>query len=79
MKYSPEDEVVIDNRSLYVLADINYAGKEYFYAQEIDEEDDDLSLNYFVYEAGDVDTLVDDLELRNKLLELFVEELKKEM
>ena len=79
MKYSPEDEVVIDNRNLLILASVNYAGKEYIYAQEIDEENDDLLLNYFVYEAGEPDKLVTDESLRNVLLEMFIKELKKEM
>ena len=79
MKYSPRDEARIDNRNLLILADVNYAGKEYFYAQEYDEEEEDLTLNYFVYEAGEPDKLVTDEGLRNTLLEMFINELKKEM
>ncbi len=79
MKYNPEQEITIDNRKLYVITCANYEGKEYIYAQEIDEEEDDLKMNYFIYEVGEKDILVEDSELLTNLFKVFEEKLKEEM
>ena len=76
MKYNKEQEITIDNRKLYVLSSIIYGGKNYIYAQEIDEEEDDLKMSYFIYEAGINDTMVTDEILINELLKKFSEDIK---
>ena len=79
MKYSPEQEITIDNHDLYIISCINYLGKDYIYAQEFDEKHDDLTMNYFVYEVGENDIQVNDKSLLDELLVKFYEEIKKEM
>ncbi len=79
MKYNKEQEITIDNRKLYVLSSIIYGGKNYIYAQEIDEEEDDLKMSYFIYEAGINDTMVTDEILINELLKKFSEDIKERL
>ena len=79
MKYNKEQEITIDNRKLYVLSSIIYGGKNYIYEQEIDEEEDDLKMSYFIYEAGINDTMVTDEILINELLKKFSEDIKERL
>ena len=79
MKYNKEQEITIDDRKLYVLSSIIYGGKNYIYAQEIDEEEDDLKMSYFIYEAGINDTMVTDEILINELLKKFSEDIKERL
>ena len=79
MKYRPEQEIRIDNRNLYVIDCANYNGKDYIYAQEIDTEEDDLTMNYFVYEVGEHDSLVEDQTILNPLLGIFSEKIREKI
>lgn len=77
MKYSREDEITANGVDLYVIDEMMYNGSEYMYAQEI--IDGDVTGKYHIYNVTSGMEPVADVELLKVLMDLFVENIEKDL